>query len=99
MIIKGYSGVPDCARLVNLLHFAVAKSGCTSLFTDYVPTESNPADYPSRLGLEPLDISEADFDNLMGREIPEMTIPVFATQAGEWLPFADAARATWPEMR
>ena len=48
-LIKGYSGIPDCARIVNLFHFAVAKLGIQSMWIDYVPTESNPADVPSRL--------------------------------------------------
>jgi hypothetical protein len=48
-LLNGYSGVPDCARIVNMFDFAVAKAGCASLWIDYVPSESNPADVPSRL--------------------------------------------------
>ena len=42
-LIKDYSGVPDCARIVNMFHFAVAKLGLASLWIDYVPSEDGSA--------------------------------------------------------
>ena len=49
-LIKGYSGTckADCAKLVNAFHFVVATRGLASLYIDYVPTDSNVADVPSR---------------------------------------------------
>ena len=47
-LIKGYSGKADCAKLVNAFHFVVATKGIASLYIDYVPTDSNIADVPSR---------------------------------------------------
>ena len=47
-LIKGYSGVPDVARIINMFEFSLAKLGISSLYIDYVPTKSNPADVPSR---------------------------------------------------
>ena len=29
-LVKGYSGKPDCARLVNMFHFAIARLGLAS---------------------------------------------------------------------
>ena len=47
-LLKGYSGKPDCARIVNMFHFVVARAGVASIWIDYVPSDSNPADIPSR---------------------------------------------------
>ena len=33
-LLKGYSGKPDCARLVNMFHFAFARVGAASLWID-----------------------------------------------------------------
>ena len=55
-LIRGYSGVPDCVRIINIFHFAIARLGLASLYIDYVPSESNPADVPSRWH----EMSEAD---------------------------------------
>ena len=47
---KGYSGVPDSARLVHLFHAwnLGARAAC---WFEYVPTAANPADKPSRVDL------------------------------------------------
>ena len=59
---------------------------------DYVPSESNPADVPSRAhelkGDERLKLLS------LGTEVP-MTIPTFATPDGRWLPMVDIAKSVW----
>ena len=46
-LAKGYSGVPDSAHLVHIFHAWAACAG-VSVWFEYVPTDSNPADEPSR---------------------------------------------------
>ena len=97
-IIKGYSGVPDCAKLVNAFHFAVAASGASSLWCDYVNTESNPADIPSRMDdagwQEYFDLTDSEARDILG-ESTEMCIPPMADAHGTWLPFDLIARQLW----
>ena len=60
-----------CSRLrknVNMFHFAVAKLGLASLWIDYVPSESNPADVPSRLHEMSPDEASKDLEGFGGRE-------------------------------
>ena len=92
-LIKGYSGIPDCARIVNTFHFAVAKLGATSLWIDYVPTDSNPADIPSRL--HEMDEREKirELRNL-GEQV-KMVIPAFADEFGNWLSSIQIAQSVW----
>lgn len=91
-LIKDYSGLPDCSRLVNMFHFAVAKLGLASLWIDYVASESNPADVPSRAH----ELKGDDKLKLLslGTEVP-MTIPTFATPDGRWLPMIEIAKSVW----
>ena len=92
-LIKDYSGVADCARLVNTFHFAAAKAGIQSLWIDYVPSESNPADIPSRVHeMTAREAAEALRD--LGDQIP-MVLPEFATPAGEWRSYVDIASSIW----
>ena len=92
-LVKGYSGVPDCARIVNMFHFAVAKLGITSLWIDYVPSESNPADIPSRL--HEMSREEA-IQELRGLGEPiGMTLPAFADEKGDWLSSKAIATSVW----
>ena len=92
-LVKGYSGVPDCARIVNLFHFAAAKVGIKSLWIDYVASESNPADVPSRLHeMSELEAATALAD--FGEPIP-MVIPTIADHNGEWLSSTAIARSVW----
>ena len=92
-LIKGYSGIPDCARIVNTFHFAMAKLGATSLWIDYVPTDSNPADIPSRL--HEMDEREKirELRNL-GEQV-KMVIPAFADEFGNWLSSIQIAQSVW----
>lgn len=46
-LAKGYSGVPDSARLIHMFHAWAAAAGAAVWF-EYVPTDANPADEPSR---------------------------------------------------
>ena len=92
-LIKGYSGVPDCARIINMFHFAIARLGVSSLWIDYVPTESNPADVPSRahaMGAAEAVAALKDF----GMEV-RAVIPTFADEAGEWLPSVAIGASVW----
>jgi hypothetical protein len=92
-LIKGYSGKPDCARIVNMFHFAFAKLGALSLWIDYVNTESNPADTPSRfheMSQDEITVASADIGPRVFAVIPN-----FADDDGEWLSFANIARSVW----
>ena len=92
-LISGYAGKPDCARIVNMFHFAFARLGATSLWIDYVNTESNLADVPSRFHeMSAAERAAASAD--LGEEI-EAIIPTFSDGYGQWLPFAEIARSVW----
>jgi hypothetical protein len=92
-LIKGYSGVPDCARIVNMFHFAFARLGAASLYIDYVPSESNPADVPSRL--HSMSSSEAAAALAEFGEGVTMKVPLFANEYGEWLSLLSIAQSLW----
>ena len=47
-LAKGYSNMPDSARLVHTFHAWQAGAMCDIWF-EYVPTKANPADEPSRV--------------------------------------------------
>ena len=94
-LIKGYSGVPDVARLVNLFEFSVAALGASSLYIDYVPSESNPADVPSRVHTHEMSTEEASEAMAeYGQRVP-MKIPLLAAQEGNWLSFISIAASIW----
>jgi hypothetical protein len=92
-LVKGYSGVPDCARIINMFRFAVARVGPQSLYIDYVPSESNPADIPSRL--HEMDAREASRLVADLGDLIEMVVPTFGDADGHWLSFSDVARSVW----
>ena len=92
-LVKGYSGTPDCARIVNMFHFAVAKAGIKSLWIDYVPSESNPADVPSRLHEMTADEARRELAEF-GSPI-ELVLPRFANENGDWLSLRDIAASVW----
>ena len=50
-LIKGYSGTEDVCELVGLFWDLAAKLRCL-IYIDSVPTDANPADYPSRNKME-----------------------------------------------
>ena len=79
--MKGYSGVANCAKTVKLFHFAIAKIGVASIWIDYVASESNPADVPSRLH----EMSEEEARKALREfgSIMEMTLPTFADANGD----------------
>ena len=91
-LVKDYSGLPDCSRLVNTFHFAVAHLGLSSLWIDFVNSESNPADVPSRaheLG------AQAQLELAPFGERISMVVPDFADTDGKWLSMVDIARSVW----
>ena len=64
-----------------------------SLWIDYVPSESNPADVPSRLH----ELSPEEAVELL-REMGDpmaMDVPDFTDESGEWLSSVDIASAVW----
>ena len=76
-----------------MFHFAIAKLGVSSLWIDYVPTESNPADVPSRLHeMGPEEASDAVRE--LGLLVPAV-IPLFANDDGEWLSSVAIAASVW----
>lgn len=92
-LVSGYSGKPDCGRMVNFFHFALAKLGAASLWIDYVPSESNPADIPSRFH-EMSAQERAGASDLVGRCVP-IKVPQFATADGQWRSYVDIAASVW----
>ena len=92
-LLRGYSGVPDCARIVNMFHFAIAKLGLASLWIDYVPSESNPADVPSRL--DEMSESQAASELAELGDPMQMVLPDFADADGAWLSPVDIAASVW----
>jgi hypothetical protein len=92
-LIGGYSGVPDCARIVNTFHFAIARLGLASLWIDFVNSESNPADVPSRAHEFSAATAAAELAEF-GDQV-EMVIPEFATRDGQWRTLVDIARSVW----
>jgi hypothetical protein len=92
-LIKGYSGVPDIARIVNMFHFTVAQLGAESLWIDYVPSESNVADIPSRFhAMTDSEIEEVA--HMLGTEV-RMVIPELADDQGRWLSSTSIAQSLW----
>ena len=85
---KGYSGVPDSARLVHAFHAHAAGLGCACYF-EYVRSEANVSDEPSRT-----DLSQAlRWDCGLGAAGGLASTPVavvlpeerdWAAAAGEW---------------
>ena len=76
-----------------MFHFAAAKCNIESLWIDYVPSESNPADVPSRIH----EMSEAQAKKELhhfGTEIP-MVLPSFSNGKGEWLSSREIAASVW----
>ena len=92
-LIKGYSGKPDCARIINTFHFALAKLGLASVWIDYVPTESNPADVPSRFH-EMTSAERASYGDMLGAYV-DPVIPDFCDDEGDWFSFVDIAASAW----
>ena len=84
---KGYSGVPDSARLVHAFHAHAAGLGCACYF-EYVRSEANVSDRPSRT-----DLSTVWWDCGLGVDVGLLSAPVdvvlpeerdWAAAAGEW---------------
>ena len=94
-LLKGYSGKPDCAKIANMFHFVFARLGAASLWIDYVPSESNIADIPSRApdGMLHEELSSnPELALLLGLEVP-MRIPQFADDNGDWISYLAIARS------
>ena len=78
---------------MNMFHFAVTKAGCASLWIDYVPSESNPADVPSRFHKMTLAERQAE-STFLGTEV-RMHLPAFADASGAWLSPTAIAASVW----
>ena len=94
-LVKDYSGVPDCARIINTFHFAVARLGVASLWIDYVPTESNPADIPSRLHEMSDESAREALRELGASQEVRAIVPSFSDESGEWLSSVAIAASVW----
>ncbi len=94
ILIKDYSGIPDCSRIANMFHFAIARLGLASLWIDFVNTESNPADDPSRSRTRDGGDAAAEKLSQYGQLVP-MRIPEFASEDGQWLSLTSIARSVW----
>ena len=46
-LIHGYASLPDCGRLVNTFHLALAALHCRA-WLEWVPSKANISDLPSR---------------------------------------------------
>jgi len=92
-LIKGYSGKADCAKLVNAFHFVVATRGLASLYIDYVPTDSNIADVPSRWH----EMSATEREEWLPRlgQLVEPKLPNVADASGRWLSYTHIAKSLW----
>jgi hypothetical protein len=92
-LIKGDSGKADCAKLVNAFHFVVATRGLASLYIDYVPTDSNIADVPSRWH----EMSATEREEWTPRlgQLVEPKLPNVADAHGQWLSYTSVARSLW----
>ena len=75
-----------------MFHFAIARLGLASLWVDFVNTESNPADDPSRA--HEMGGAAAEKLSQYGRLVP-MRIPEFASEDGQWLSLIEIARSVW----
>ena len=76
-----------------MFHFAAAKLGLASLWIDYVPSESNPADVPSRLHEMSPEQAKAELSSF--GEPMEMILPKFADENGDWLSSLEIAQSIW----
>ena len=76
-----------------MFHFCVSKAAVASLYVDYVPTESNIADVPSRWH-EMDEAERASWRPKLGRWI-EAVLPNFADAQGNWLSYKAIATQLW----
>ena len=72
---------------------AVARLCLASLWIDYVPSESNPADEPSRFHELSVDVVDA-MKAKMGTFVP-MRLPELANQDGCWTSYDQIASSLW----
>ena len=70
----------------------MARLGLASLWIDFVNSESNPADVPSRA--HELTAGAAGELAEFGERV-HMVVPDFADADGSWLPMVDIARSVW----
>ena len=83
---RSSSVVTPVSLRVDVVHDA-------SIWIDYVPTESNPADLPSRPEELAL-LTAAQIEERIGSEV-NMSIPQFAKEDREWMPLISIARSAW----
>jgi len=88
-VTKGYSGACDSARLVHALHAWMAGAGARVWF-EYVPTDANPSDEPSRR-VELADAEWAVCPGVVSRPVP-LVLPRAAELASA-APWAQRGRA------
>ena len=78
-LVHGYSSLPDCGRVANSYHLALAQLRC-KVWLEWVPSKANVADIPSRS-----DGDEEVFAVLAAAGLPEafdeveLQLPPFGT--------------------
>ena len=78
-LAKGYSGSPDSGRLVHAFHATALGLGCSCYF-EYVRSEANVSDVPSRM-----DLSGCVWDcGLPGRGLVSRPVPALLPEARDW---------------
>ena len=79
--------------IVNIFHFVLTRIGVSSLWIDYVPSDSNISDIPSRFHeMSPEEI--ASYSSILGTSVP-MIIPQFADENGDWLSMVSIAQTIY----
>ena len=76
-----------------MFHFAFARLGAASLWIDYVPSESYPADDPSRF--HEMTAAELTAARAYLGTFTPSAVPEFTDANVKWLAYADIARSVW----
>ena len=87
--MKGYSGTPDCARIINTFHFAIASLGAALLYVRiqhrrHIPSREH------EMSNEEIKRLDHEIGPLVKMHIPE-----FATRDGKWLSYNTIACSLW----
>ena len=78
-LAKGYSGAPDSGRLVHAFHATALGLGCSTYF-EYVRSEANVSDTPSRV-----DLSGQEWDcGVPGAGLVSRPVPALLPEARDW---------------
>jgi hypothetical protein len=76
-----------------MFHFAISRLGAASLWIDYVPSESNPADVPSRF--HEMRVEERRVASAQLGDWVRMVVPELSDGRGSWLSSKSIALSVW----